>query len=126
VAQGGGILLSGVNADGAVNQTRLNMLDYPQAGTQTIGPTHRYIYDVSYLKLREVLLTYSLPATVVNKLAPLRNLSVSLVGRNLWIIMKNIPYADPEDNLGAGNVQGVQVGSLPNVRTLGFNINASF
>ncbi|QKZ13682.1 SusC/RagA family TonB-linked outer membrane protein [Spirosoma sp. KUDC1026] len=126
VAQGGGILLPGVNADGSVNKTRLNMLDYPQAGTQTAGPTHRYIYDASYLKLREVLLTYSLPATIVNKLSPLRNLSVSLVGRNLWIIMKNIPYADPEDNLGAGNIQGVQVGSLPNVRTLGFNINASF
>ena len=123
---GGGILLPGVNPDGSVNTTRLNMLDYPQAGTQSIGPTHRYIYDASYLKLREVLLTISLPNRLIERLAPLRSLSLSAVGRNLWIISKNIPYADPEDNLGAGNVQGVQVGSLPNVRTIGFNIKASF
>lgn len=126
VSDGGGILLPGVNADGNVNQTRLNMLDYPLAGTQTIGPTHRYIYDASYLKLREALLTYSLPSSVIKRLEPLRSLSLSVVGRNLWIIHKNIPYADPEDNLGAGNIQGVQVGSLPNVRNLGFNIKATF
>lgn len=125
-ADGGGILLEGVNPDGAVNTTRLNMLDYPQAGTQTIGPTHRYVYDASYVKLREVLLTYSLPASIMKRLAPLRSFAVSGVGRNLWIIHKNVPYADPEDNLGAGNIQGVQVGSLPNVRTVGFNIKATF
>ncbi len=126
VSEGGGILLPGVNPDGNPNQTRLNMLDYPLAGTLSIGPTHRYVYDASYLKLREVLLTYSLPAALITKLEPLRSLSLSVVGRNLWIIHKNIPYADPEDNLGAGNIQGVQVGSLPNVRTLGFNIKATF
>ena len=126
VSEGGGILLPGVNPDGNPNQTRLNMLDYPLAGTLSIGPTHRYVYDASYLKLREVLLTYSLPTALITKLEPLRSLSLSVVGRNLWIIHKNIPYADPEDNLGAGNIQGVQVGSLPNVRTLGFNIKATF
>ena len=126
VADGGGILLEGVNADGAVNKTRLNMLDYPQAGTQTVGPTHRYVYDASYVKLREVLMTYNLPSSILKRLGPLRSFSVSAVGRNLWIIHKNVPYADPEDNLGAGNIQGVQVGSLPNVRNLGFNIKATF
>lgn len=126
VSEGGGILLPGVNPDGGVNATRLNMLDYPLAGTQTIAPTRHFIYDASYLKLREVLLTYSLPASLISKLAPLRNISISAVGRNLWIIHKNIPYADPEDNLGAGNIQGIQVGSLPNVRTVGFNVKASF
>jgi TonB-linked SusC/RagA family outer membrane protein len=125
-ADGGGILLKGVNPDGSVNQTRLNMLAYPMNGTQTVGPTKRYVYDASYVKLREVLLTYTLPTSIVSKLAPLRTVSVSAVGRNLWIIYKNLPYADPEDNLGAGNVQGVQVGSLPSVRTIGFNVKATF
>jgi hypothetical protein len=123
---GGGILQVGVNPDGSENQTRLNMLDYPMNGSQTTGPTHKYIYDASYVKLREVIFTYSLPSSVISKLAPLRGLSFSAVGRNLWIIHKNIPYSDPEDNLGAGNVQGVQVGSLPNIRTMGFNIKATF
>jgi TonB-linked SusC/RagA family outer membrane protein len=125
-AEGGGILLSGVNPDGNINQTRLNMLDYPMNGTQTTGPTHKYVYDASYVKLREVLLTYSLPSSLIARLSPLRSVSISAVGRNLWIIHKNLPYADPEDNLGAGNIQGIQVGSLPSVRTVGFNVKATF
>jgi TonB-linked SusC/RagA family outer membrane protein len=125
-AEGGGILLPGVNEDGNVNQTRLNMLDYPMNGTQTTGPTHKYVYDASYVKLREVLLTYSLPSSLMARLSPLRSMSISAVGRNLWIIHKNLPYADPEDNLGAGNIQGLQVGSLPSVRTVGFNVKATF
>jgi TonB-linked SusC/RagA family outer membrane protein len=126
VDEDGGILLPGVNPDGNVNQTRLNMLDYPMNGTQTTGPTHKYVYDASYVKLREVLITYNLPSSIISKLSPLRSVSLSAVGRNLWIIHKNLPYADPEDNLGAGNIQGVQVGSLPNVRTIGFNVKATF
>jgi len=123
--EGGGILLQGVYADGAINTTRLNMLDYPQNGGVT-GPTAKYIYDASYVKLREVVLTYSLPSSVVSRLAPLRSISLSAVGRNLWIIHKNLPYADPEDNLGAGNIQGNQVGALPAIRSVGFNLKATF
>jgi hypothetical protein len=124
--EGGGILLEGVNPDGAVNTTRLNMLDYPQNGGLATGPTAKYVYDASYVKLREVVLTYSLPSSIIARLAPLRSISLSAVGRNLWIIHKNLPYADPEDNLGAGNIQGVQVGSMPNIRTVGFNLKATF
>jgi len=126
VSEGGGVLLSGVNPDGNVNQTRLNMLAYPQMGTQTSGPTARYIYDASYVKLREVLLTYNLPSSLMARLSPLRQVSISAVGRNLWIIYKNLPYADPEDNVGAGNIQGIQSGALPAVRTIGFNVKATF
>ena len=126
VSEGGGVLLPGVNPDGAINQTRLNMLAYPQMGTQTTGPTHRYVYDASYVKLREVLLTYNLPSSLMVRLSPLRQVSISAVGRNLWIIHKNLPYADPEDNGGAGNIQGIQSGALPAIRTVGFNVKATF
>jgi hypothetical protein len=102
------------------------MLAYPQMGTQTTGPTARYVYDASYLKLREVLLTYNLPSSLMARLSPLRQVSISAVGRNLWIIYKNLPYADPEDNVGAGNIQGIQSGALPAVRTIGFNVKATF
>jgi outer membrane receptor protein involved in Fe transport len=126
VSEGGGVLLKGVNPDGNINQTRLNMLAYPQMGTQTTGPTARYVYDASYVKLREVLLTYNLPSSLMARLSPLRQVSISAVGRNLWIIYKNLPYADPEDNVGAGNIQGIQSGALPAVRTIGFNVKATF
>ena len=44
------------------------------------------------------------------------------VGRNLWLIHKNVPYADPEENLSSGNIQGYQSGSYPTVRAIGLNV----
>ena len=50
-----------------------------------------------------------------------KGVDFSLLGRNLWLIHKNLPMADPEENLGAGNLQGYQSGAYPTVRTLGLN-----
>jgi hypothetical protein len=52
--------------------------------------------------------------------------SVSFVGSNLWIIHKNLPYADPESSQGAANIQGWQSGVMPTTRNFGFNINLQF
>jgi len=49
-----------------------------------------------------------------------------LVGSNVWIIHKNLPYADPESGLGSGNRQGYTVGSLPSTRDFGFNLKLNF
>jgi hypothetical protein len=124
-SQGGGILKEGVQSDGSVNTVRLAMDAYPMNGG-TVNPNRAYVYDAGYVKLREVVFSYSLPTSIVSKWSGVNSLTFSAVGRNLWIIHKNIPYADPEDNLGAGNIQGYQVGSLPSVRNIGFNIKATF
>ncbi len=125
VSQGGGILLPGVQADGSVNTKRLAMDAYPMNGS-TVNPNSGYVYDASYVKLREVVFSYSLPSSIVSKWGLIQSLTFSAIGRNLWILHKNLPYADPEDNLGAGNIQGYQVGSQPNVKNVGFNIKATF
>ena len=52
--------------------------------------------------------------------------SVSIVGRNLWIIHKNMPYYDPEASLSAGNIQGIADGTYPSTRTLGLNLSVDF
>jgi hypothetical protein len=49
-----------------------------------------------------------------------------LVGRNLWIIHKNLPYSDPEENLSSGNLQGVQSGAYPTTRSMGINLKLQF
>jgi len=49
-----------------------------------------------------------------------------LIGRNLWIIHKNLPYADPEEIISAGNVQGYQGGAYPTTRTMSFNLKLRF
>jgi hypothetical protein len=51
---------------------------------------------------------------------------LGLYGRNLWIIYKNLPNADPEDGISSGNVQGYQGGSYPSVRTMGVNLKLKF
>ena len=69
-----------VQDEAGQDKTRLNMLDYPMNGTQTTGPTHKYVYDARYVKLREVLLTYNLPSSLIAKLSPLLSVSISAVG----------------------------------------------
>ena len=78
------------------------------------------------MKLREAALTYSLPANLVSKLGLVKGVDLSLIGRNLWIIHKNLPDADPEDGIVSGNAQGYQGGSYPTARTIGFNVKFKF
>lgn len=84
-----------------------------------------HVYDASFVKLREVSLGYTFPESITKELK-LSALSLSLIGRNLWIIHKNTPYADPEAGLSSGNVQGYQSGSYPGVRELGLSLNVKF
>ena len=60
------------------------------------------------------------------KLNPVKGIDVSLYGRNLWIIHKNLPDADPEEGSSSGNIQGFQVGSYPTYRMYGFNLKFTF
>lgn len=134
VAQGGGILLSGVQADGTPNTIYGENLDgYGQtpfgyvANGEAGAPHKWYVYDGSYIKLREVALTYSLPQTFLSKIAPFKSVDISIIGRNLWIIKKNMEYSDPEEGLSSGNAaQGYQSGAYPMVRNYGFNVKLSF
>lgn len=124
-ANGGGVIFTGVNEDGKVNTTHALVTGLRGYGYNSF-PNAGYIYDASYVKLREVNLTYSLPAKLFTRFNAIKGISVSLYGRNLWIIHKNLPDADPEEGPSSGNIQGVQVGSYPTYRTAGFNINVKF
>jgi hypothetical protein len=124
LANGGGIILPGVLADGTPNTKRIDVSNQGNAayGYSNNPPRASAIYDAGYIKLRELALSYSLPEKWVTKMRAFKGIDVSLIGRNLWIIHKNVPDADPEDGLGSGNVQGYQSGAYPAVRTIGFNV----
>ncbi|RCR69679.1 SusC/RagA family TonB-linked outer membrane protein [Larkinella punicea] len=85
-----------------------------------------YIYDASFIKLRYVSLTYALPKYLYEKIGFVKGASISLVGRNLSILMKHTPGLDPETNLSAGNDQGIESTPLPPTRSYGFNVNLKF
>ena len=85
------------------------------------------IFTNTWGKLREVNFTYSLPQSMVNKTKIFQNLSVSLIGRDLFYLFTNLPdRINPESLVGTSNVQGIQFGGLPGVRSYGFSIKAGF
>ncbi len=125
----GGYIIPGVNVNYATgvitpNATRVDASNSDGWG-YAVQPNKAFIYDAGYVKLREVSLTYNIPSAWLSKLS-LRGASLSFVGSNLWIIHKNIPYADPESGLSAGNTQGYSVGPLPSTRDFGFNVKINF
>ncbi|MCK5840417.1 MAG: hypothetical protein KAG99_11245, partial [Bacteroidales bacterium] len=126
VADGGGYLYpETVYEDGSANSTYVEAYRWGRAFYYNNSPTARYVFDASYVKLREVALSYSLPMSVIEN-SPLSMVTFSLVGRNLWIISKNTKHFDPETGLSSGNQQGIESGSYPTARTFGFNVKLGF
>lgn len=125
IANGGGIIVPGVLADGTPNTKRVSNTNYGVYGYAR-NPAAGFVYDASFIKLREVALNYSLPSSIVEKLAPFKGIDVSLIGRNLAILKKNLPEADPEDTISAGNIQGYIGGAYPSTRNIGFNVKFRF
>ena len=126
VADGGGYLYpETVYEDGTPNTTYVEAYRWGRAFYYNNSPTARYVFDASYVKLREVALSYSLPMSMIEN-SPLTQVTFSLVGRNLWIISKNTVHFDPETGLSSGNQQGIESGSWPSARTFGFNVKLGF
>lgn len=117
-----GVIFKGVKADGTANTTILPAQSYYKGFTNV---DEAFVYDASYIKLREVKLGYTFPSRWVKSIG-LQGATVSLVGRNLWIIHKNAPNIDPETAFNSGNGQGLEDLTLPTVRNIGFNINLKF
>jgi iron complex outermembrane receptor protein len=85
------------------------------------------IFNDSWGKLRELSLTYRFSNTVVTKTKIFQNLSLSLIGRNLFYLFTTLPdRLNPEGLVGTTNVQGLQFGELPGVRSFGFSVKAGF
>jgi TonB-linked SusC/RagA family outer membrane protein len=136
LTDGGGYLMEGVTADGKANSklvdaSDINAKKFPfSSDNQEVA--REYVYDAGYIKLREVAITWSVPAAVISKWHFVKGIDLSLTGRNLWIIHKNLPYADPEQGVpasgsyGANASMGFQSGSYPVFRTFGFNVKAKF
>ncbi|MCF6342627.1 MAG: SusC/RagA family TonB-linked outer membrane protein, partial [Bacteroidales bacterium] len=121
----GGTVLPGVKEDGSPNDILVNSARWGRAFYYNNSPTARYVFDASYTKLREVSLTYTFPKRWFEKVL-LQDMSLGFVGRNLWIISKNVEHFDPEASLGSGNNQGIETGSYPTARSFGFNLRLGF
>jgi TonB-linked SusC/RagA family outer membrane protein len=126
IATGGGVIVDGVLSDGTPNTKRVSNSSYGLYGYLR-NPASAFVYDASFVKLREVSLTFGLPKAVLAKVSFLKTADFSIIGRNLWIIHKNLPDADPEEIASSGNYgQGYQGGAYPATRTIGANLRFGF
>lgn len=125
LSNGGGVILPGVHEDGTPNNTRVRTDYYGNPYGWARDANKGHVYDASFVKLREASLTYNFGDKLLDQI-PFTRASISFIGRNLWIIDKNIPYSDPEAGLSAGNVQGYQSGAYPAVREYGASLKFNF
>lgn len=121
-----GTILNGEDVSGQPAEQYINPQTYwSQHATWTNEIHEPFVYDASYVKLRELLITYRFSEKLANKLK-LKGLSFSIVGRNLWLIYSAIPNVDPEAAYNNSNGQGVEWATFPVTRSVGFNLKANF
>jgi TonB-linked SusC/RagA family outer membrane protein len=123
IADGGGMRSEGLNINtGLENEVYLTARNYYR---QLRNLPENFVYDASYIKLRELKLGYQLPVSIAQKLK-MQSISLSIVARNVALLHSNTPGFDPEQVNTISNTQGYEGGSLPSTRSIGFNINLKF
>ena len=82
-----------------------------------------YTYSASNIRLQELTFGYTFPRKMLGNLC---ELTLQLVGRNLWMVYNKAPF-DPESVATTGNYyQGIDYFMTPNTRNFGFNIRLNF
>jgi len=85
--------------------------------------SNKFVQNASFIKFRQLTLGYHFPAKLFNN--KIQGLNVSLVGRNLFILMKKTDNIDPESSYNA-TFPGLELGGVPPVRTFGMNLSVKF
>ena len=120
VTKGGGVRVEGVDESGNPVTCYMNAYYYYNYKKYDLG---EQIYDRSYLKMREVSLTYDFPKSLLKKAGVgLNNASVSFVASNPWLIYSACPNIDPSE-AGTNWREGGQVGST---RSFGLTVKLGF
>jgi hypothetical protein len=124
------IIGAGVMDDGNGNYVPNNVAVTAKAYWQGVADgnsiSEAFIYDASFIKLREVSLGYNVPQNILSKQSFVKGLNVSLVARNLWTILKYTDNIDPEASINNTNGQGLELNGYPATRNIGFNVNIKF
>ncbi len=127
-----GMVMEGWNVDdGRANDrviTPTNYYGMSYAGWSHLNrPRSLSVFDNSWVKLRELSLTYNFSKSLLRKSNVFQNLSLSFIGRNLFYLYSSLPdHLNPEAINGTGNGQGLQWSAYPSIRSIGFNLKVGF
>ncbi len=121
VADGGGVHVFGVDADGKDVDYYVEAQDYFHNlyGKATFD---EFVYDLTFVKLREISLGYNLPIKQLGMDRYFRNITFSLVARNPVLIYAKTDDFDPSE---ISAISG-ETGQLPGTRGVGFNLKIGF
>lgn len=110
-----------------VNDVEVSPLEYFLYYKGDFGATEEAIFDGTWVRLRELNVSYSLPSKLLQKSNFVRSLSIYFTGRNLALYTK-YPGVDPETSLtGAGsNVTGFDYFNMPNTMSFIVGLRAGF
>ncbi len=122
------IIAPGVKEDGTPNDVLITATDHYWRNGGVFQPEMR-TFDATYLKLREVSLSYSLPAALLDS-SPFGSISLTLSGQNLWFRAYGFPKGanfDPEVSAGGvGNSRGFELMNVPTSKQIGGSIRVTF
>lgn len=93
---------------------------YTQLGNNVSG---QFVQNASFIKFRQIKLGYNIPASVFNNV--IQGMNISLVGRNLFYLLKRTTDIDPEASYGTYS-QGLELGGVPATRIYGLSLNVKF
>ena len=106
-----------------VNRDKLGSTAATYYSTLADNVSSEFVQNASFIKFRQVLLGYTFPANLFNN--TIKGINVSLVGRNLFYLMKKTDNIDPESGY-TSNAPGLELGGVPSSRTYGLNLNVKF
>jgi hypothetical protein len=92
------------------------------------GIGENYVTSGKYFKIREVTLSYQLPAKWMSKTRIIKSATIGVMARNLLTVLpKENIYTDPEYSFTAGNGVGINTNAqTPPTRFYGGNISFTF
>ena len=123
VQKGGGVHISGVDKDGNPLDGYIDASYYFQYKYQY--DNDGWLYDRTYVKLREVSLRYDLPKTFLNKVKAIKRASVAFVATNPWLIYSACPNIDPSE-MGGASYNFLEGGQAVSTRSFGLSLNITF
>lgn len=124
-----GVVLPGVYANGEVNDKVVHYYYkyLPNAGGWGHYLSTPGVVENSWIKFREISISYRFSDKILKKLSLFQGLTASIVGRDLFYIYSSLPdRINPEGLSGSGNAQGFEWAAYPGTRSFIVKIQASF
>ncbi len=127
-SEGGGLTFGGVFADGTPNDIYVDAQAYFGA---LFGVSDEWLYDATFVKVREARIGYSLPSSVLSKVGFIKGATIAFVATNPLLVYSKVDGIDPTEISGdtieaRNNGTWVESGNLPGTRSYGFDVRLKF